>query len=804
MFLDPTRRFATRPRDTGMKRDVASTRVGSGSAQSGAVRVRRPAWTARPRLGVPRFHGGAPGSCWLLTLAISQVLACSGEQPVRGAHAPAAEKEASGLTFGQIQSPVLVGDQVVVVSNLGLHLAETPESGTVALPAPVAWWPAGSDAGAPVVLDGAVARYVVVPITTPDGRCEVRAFEVSGAARWSRSVTGASCRGIAVTGQTLAVAAAGGVGGWLTTLSAETGEVTGVVVLPSAPTTAPTLVAGGAALAVGSGSQVAVARIGEGGVLATGISVLDAGPYELTSLFSIGAERMGATARPLSVAPDDTAGTVVLRFRVAGDQVIILEPPLTTPGPITASPVAGGDCPGHLASGGAHWWCGNGVIASGGAHWLGAYDAATGAVLASLGASSGGATGLALGADGRVYSGGAHWLGGWRLLALDPAALGSGTSTLLAWRPELTPVAGASPLVLCDGRVIDLARTASGGVVLVTTDTGAPGLAPFAWARADGGPGNRRGLTGDRCLPAGVSKGNASVSCAGAPGSLHALSPMGAPRGFACGAYYGGRVFVFGGVDQETSVPFGSAIQTAEALDLTSGTWSPIASIPVPTAGAACAAIGHRIVVAGGWSGDWSTQVHVYDAQTDTWSAGPPLREARAWPGSAMYKGRLYLAGGVMGAFPGKKSYLASVEALDPVAGAWMPAGRLSSGRYGVGLAVQGGQLYALGGDSWVDGQSHVFATVERMDGNTWVFAGDLATPLSALRPLGRPDGLSVLHWNTLYDIGVPGWEMTDRFDLPVNAHSFQSAIVETPLGVVIAGSGAWGPNTTEVYLLCP
>ena len=730
-------------------------------------------------------------SAWRVLLA-GLLASCSLEtpEPEEPVLIPAL-RQAASLVVSGVRAPAVLQNSVIVVSDVGLHVAPAPTASVEPLPAPVAQWPKGAVVGAPLVLPPAGGAEVVVPIAAA-GACELRGFDRAGVQYWVTAVGNGACHGVAIHEGTL-YATSDDV---IRAIAAADGTPGASVGLSTPPTTGPALLPGGTQLVMGSDTLLRVFALHP---LALAEEV-DVAPHFLTAAVPLGGSQVVATARLAADGDDSGYGDRLLRVDLSGDPGKQVALTITTPGLMTAPPVAAADCPGRAASGGAHWWCGAGVIASGGAHWLEAYDATTGAAIAKGQANSGSTTGLALGADGRIYSGGAHWLEGWRLRTLDPAAPGGATDAVAGWLPTLQPVLGASPALLCDGRAVDVALSTGGTPYLVSAAVGSPGHPPGAWVRSHGDAGNARHVSAAECTPEGVWNGSMSLGCGEEP-SVAPLPSMTTARGFGCGAYYGGRVFAIGGVDQKDGEPFGSAIAASEALDLATGVWSPIAPLPVPTAGAACAAIGGRIIVAGGWSGDWTASVHTYEIATDTWHVAPSLPTPRAWSGVAVHRGALYLAGGV----GSNDTYLSAVDAHRLTTQSWVPAGSLSSGRYGVGLGVFDDSLLAFGGDAWVDGENVVSDAVERLnDTGGWALTGHLDAPRSSLRPLNGPAGPALMHWSTLLALTPQTWTTNPTLELPPSAHSFQSVVVETPVGVVVAGGGAWGPNVGDTWLLCP
>ena len=127
-----------------------------------------------------------------------------------------------------------------------------------------------------------------------------------------------------------------------------------------------------------------------------------------------------------------------------------------------------------------------------------------------------------------------------------------------------------------------------------------------------------------------------------------------------------------------------------------SGTGRVVGHLPHPIRYAAVCAIGGRLIIAGGTSGDQATR-EVYsfdpaDGQVRQIGLLPhPLTHAAA----AALGQRAYVIGG-RGAVQGSQTN--SILAVDPATGRVRPAGRLPVGLSDLGLAPFGGGLMIAGG----------------------------------------------------------------------------------------------------------
>ncbi len=101
--------------------------------------------------------------------------------------------------------------------------------------------------------------------------------------------------------------------------------------------------------------------------------------------------------------------------------------------------------------------------------------------------------------------------------------------------------------------------------------------------------------------------------------------------------------------------------------------------------------------------------VEIYDPETDTWSAGPPIPNCRGWFGAAMLDGYIYAIAGKRIRSDEEKEKTGdignyqirdSVERLELATGTWSAVESLSEPRAGVVATVCAGKIYAIGGNA--------------------------------------------------------------------------------------------------------
>lgn len=175
------------------------------------------------------------------------------------------------------------------------------------------------------------------------------------------------------------------------------------------------------------------------------------------------------------------------------------------------------------------------------------------------------------------------------------------------------------------------------------------------------------------------------------------------PRPIAGGGatLFGRTIHYYGGceIDRDTVTGDHWAL---DLDDLASG-WQPRASMPEPRCHLSGATLGGELWAVGGqYRHDTNPQdtrwVHVYDPVQDTWRLGPLLPEPRSHfePGTFVSNGNLYISAGKD--LTQGREILAGMLELDPVLGVWSFLPPLPNPRYGAGVQLLNGRLYAANG----------------------------------------------------------------------------------------------------------
>ena len=125
--------------------------------------------------------------------------------------------------------------------------------------------------------------------------------------------------------------------------------------------------------------------------------------------------------------------------------------------------------------------------------------------------------------------------------------------------------------------------------------------------------------------------------------------------------------------------------------------------------------------------------VEAYDLRTNTWSWAPPMATVRKYHCMAVLGGKIYSAGGYDG-----EDYLASVEAFDPLTNTWAAVAPMSTKRGDFALVMARGKLYAVGGTN--DDDEEV-ATTEAYDPqqDRWEAVAPMVQARRVMAAIGMP-----------------------------------------------------------------
>jgi kelch-like protein 8 len=250
-----------------------------------------------------------------------------------------------------------------------------------------------------------------------------------------------------------------------------------------------------------------------------------------------------------------------------------------------------------------------------------------------------------------------------------------------------------------------------------------------------------------------------------------------------------------------------TVVSVASAL----GTWSVLAPVPAPTEGTQVGAVGNQIVAAYGFSGGDTNLTRIYDIDSDSWSfATPGPLPTRSEGAAATHGGHLYAVGGRSG------GPLNDLDRYTPATDTWVSLANMPTARRGLGAAVVGNALYAIGGSTGTTPCSgSPLATVERydIDTDTWSTSAPLPSPRSDLAAVahggkiyvvgGCRGTLAAINIVDVYDPVTDTWS-TAPADMPTARSSMYGAAAKGNRIYVIGGQNGGVQLTTNEFYTVP
>jgi hypothetical protein len=218
-----------------------------------------------------------------------------------------------------------------------------------------------------------------------------------------------------------------------------------------------------------------------------------------------------------------------------------------------------------------------------------------------------------------------------------------------------------------------------------------------------------------------------------ASGRLTRLGAVPQPFHDAAGGTIGGRLLIFGGGSSASS----AAVQS---FDLASRRGAVVGQLPHPLSDLASATIGRTIYLVGGYD-DHRARPEIYSTTDGThFRLAARLPAGVRYPAVAAIGGRLVIAGGILSS--GAAS--AAVYGFDPGSGRVQPLGRLATAVGHASAVTIGGAVYVVGG---LDAAGGSLSTASRIDASR-------ATVTSVSLPVPVGDAASTVVGGAAYLIG--------------------------------------------------
>jgi N-acetylneuraminic acid mutarotase len=261
-----------------------------------------------------------------------------------------------------------------------------------------------------------------------------------------------------------------------------------------------------------------------------------------------------------------------------------------------------------------------------------------------------------------------------------------------------------------------------------------------------------------------------------------AVAPMPTARGlFGAATGPDGRIYAVGGAIHDFAGPY---LNVVEAYDPKTNTWSTVA--PMPTSRCRLAVVtgpdGRIYAIGGITGGNYATgilnTVEAYDSTTNTWSTLAPMPTAREGLAAATGPdGRIYAIGG----YTSSNGTVNTVEAYDPKTNRWQTAAPMSTGRNQLVAAAANGRIYAIGGLTSSNGTGNAVEAYNPTN-DAW----------QTVAPMSIPRAFSAATTGLDGRIYVVGGAMNDSFN-ESNTAEVYDAISNTWTTVATLPTPIWG-----------
>lgn len=266
---------------------------------------------------------------------------------------------------------------------------------------------------------------------------------------------------------------------------------------------------------------------------------------------------------------------------------------------------------------------------------------------------------------------------------------------------------------------------------------------------------------------------------------------MPSPRDAAAAAVVDGVIYVVGGRDASIPDSPASRLQTNEAYDPVTDSWTTRAPMPTRRHGHVAVAVDGILYAIGGDTAPFTyiNANEAYDPVTDSWTSKSPMPTPRTVLAAAAVDNVIYAIGGM---FP-HNNMLDVNEAYDPASDSWSAKVPMPTARQRARAATANGAVYVMGGASTATCCIDVNEVYDPVT-DAW----SPRTPMPTSRQdfaLSRVNGM-------LYAIGglekvSQGWVATNAaYDLASDTWSTSDSM-PTPRGQV-----AWGEVNGAIYVM--
>ena len=238
------------------------------------------------------------------------------------------------------------------------------------------------------------------------------------------------------------------------------------------------------------------------------------------------------------------------------------------------------------------------------------------------------------------------------------------------------------------------------------------------------------------------------------------------------------------------------------------GSWTTKTDMPTARAGLASAVFDGKIYIFGGYDQNFTdlATTEEYDPVTDTWTSKADMNTPKSVDCACEINGKIYVIGSDI-------SFVPIVEEYDPVTDTWTVKGVAPTKRVGFACGEVNGKIYVMGGDTLDGLQIITLSLVEEYDPvtNTWTTKADMPVPRGGFASAvvngliyalgGGAAGIGMLATVDVYDPATDTWS-TGNANIPT-PRDLVSASTVNGIIYVIGGQPPGGGTslaTVEAY----
>lgn len=237
-------------------------------------------------------------------------------------------------------------------------------------------------------------------------------------------------------------------------------------------------------------------------------------------------------------------------------------------------------------------------------------------------------------------------------------------------------------------------------------------------------------------------------------------------RGGVSAVVVNDKVYVMGGYYDLNGVL--TRTDAVEVYDPSNDTWTSSKKMPTPKSWGSASVVDNVIYYFGGGTNDANNKtkylntVEAFDTTTNTWTSKAPMPQSLQGLSTIAYKGKIYAFGG----YNNTTDPVKSVRVYDPANDSWKSLRSMPTGRATMGIEINQGKIYLLGGFKTLAGVTTSSNIVEiyNPDSDTWEVGTPLTSPRSQsvakivdgkLFIFGGTSGSAILNKVEMLDLNV-------------------------------------------------